>query len=698
LKEDDRRNGGSATVLIFAIVPLVLGTAGWVGWLTERTVLASVRTEFIPMAPNTATCFLLTSIGVLALSRRRKKSFVSVLLGLSLVMSGVRLIEILLGFQTSIEHFLWSAPQRTLGMAPLGEMALATAWAFVILILALWRLNQHPGFDLPASALSSMSLSIGLIFSLGYLYGSPLLYGTTTIPMALTTAVSFVFASAAALAENSFRYVETQQKAEKRKQELAEAARESADNFRSLVDNNPNGLLVVGSNRERLFSNPAAEEFLTQPQRESLDYLPESDCEIVLDDERFFYVTIHPVEWRGSQARLYSIKNTTDLRRSEKKVQELEKQFMHSQKMEALGRLAGGVAHDFNNLLTAIMGYATVLKESQVGPHEELDEILKASERASDLSHRLLALSRSHALEAKTLDLKERVRQTETLLRRLLRPEIEFHSELGDSSPAWVSAVPSAIEQVVLNLVVNAQDAVEGRGRITLEIDQVELDHAYAGSHFQIQPGSYVLLKVSDSGTGIAPEHLPHIFEPYYTTKEKGKGTGLGLSTIYGIVQQSNGSIYVYSVPGRGSTFKVYLPLVEPPEATQLNLQAASPTPKRSMQILLVDDEQSIQMLATRLLERAGHKVACCDSAEDALTLLQEGTAYDLLVTDMILPGQSGLELVCQVPRGLPAILMSGYSEQGLPDREKVLERVVFLEKPFSLAQFESKVDEAVCL
>ena len=651
------------------------------------------------MAPNTATCFLLTSLAIIAVKRGWSRNLTAPLLVVPLVLSSIRLIELLGGFQTGIERLLWAAPEQMLGVAPVGQMAMATAVSFVLLILAVWRLSLNSRFDIAASVLSVMSLSIGAVFLLGYLYGAPLLYGTATIPMALTTALSFVFCGTAALLESSNRYFDFEARVKAKRKEMADALRESAENLRSLVDCNPNGLVVIGARGEQLFINPAGEDILSNAGGQILSDAPESGSEFVLDDKRVVYATVHPIEWRGAEASLYSIKDTTELRRTEEKFQELERQFLHSQKMEALGRLAGGVAHDFNNLLTAIIGYTTMLLESEHGVsiEEDLSEILKASNRAADLSHRLLALSRAHSLETVALDLKERVRQTEALLRRLLRPEIELVCKIDEDEPAWVQAVPSAIEQVVLNLVVNAQDALEGKGRITVEVEQVRLDEAYADSHIQIEPGSYVLLKVSDTGTGIATEHLPHIFEPYYTTKEKGKGTGLGLSTIYGIVQQCQGSVHVYSVPGRGSTFKVYLPESVPPTGSTSSPKLAPIAKRTSMNILLVEDEQSIQRLATRLLERAGHKVACCDSAEKALRLLKnENASYDLLVTDMVLPGQSGLDLVCQVPSRLPTILMSGYSEQGLPEKEAVLERIVFLEKPFSLAQFESKIEEAV--
>ena len=576
---------------------------------------------------------------------------------------------------------------------------MGSALCLLFLVVAIGRLSTKRRFDIPASVLAGMSLSIGLFFLLAYLYRAPLLHGSTTVPMALTSALAFAFASASVLVETSRRFSEFDQRSRNRRQELTDALQESNDNLQSLVDGNPNGLLVLGLNEERLFANPAAEELLAHIPPETLESKPHLDGQFELDDGRVVYATTHPIQWRGSEAFLISIKDTSELRRSEIRCSELETQFLHSQKMEAVGRLAGGVAHDFNNLLTAIIGYTTMLLgcEQATSFEEELEEILKASNRAADLSHRLLALSRAHSLVTVTLDLKERVQQTETLLRRLLRPDISFVCKFDDSEPAWVQAVPSAIEQVVLNLVVNAQDAVEGQGRITLEVGKIQLDETYADSHFQIEPGSYVLLKVSDTGTGIPPEHLPHIFEPYYTTKEKGKGTGLGLSTIYGIVQQSQGSVHVYSIPGRGTTFKVYLPEVLPPNNESSQSKPVTVPTRSSMRVLLVEDEHSIQRLATRLLERAGHSVACCDSAEKALNLLgNDAKPYDLLVTDMMLPGQSGLDLACKVPTGMPMILMSGYSEQGLPDREEVLQRIVFLEKPFSLAQFESKIDEAV--
>ncbi len=367
-----------------------------------------------------------------------------------------------------------------------------------------------------------------------------------------------------------------------------------------------------------------------------------------------------------------------------------EAQFLQAQKMEAVGRLAGGVAHDFNNLLGVIGGYAEILLRA--APEEEarkrLEEILRASERAAGLTRQLLAFSRKQVLEPKVVDLGDLVAESESMLRRLVGEDVEL--QVRRQAPlGQVRVDPNQMQQVLLNLVVNARDAMPKGGFLSLEVANADLDQAYATGHHPLRPGRYVALSVSDSGVGMDRETQARAFEPFFTTKEPGKGTGLGLSTVYGIIKQSGGFIWLYSEPGAGTTFKIYVPRVDEEEPA-VAAQPAAEVRGGHETVLLVEDEAALGTIAAEMLEMSGFRVLGASSGFAALAIVGGGAQVDLLVTDMVMPGMSGRELadrVRQLRPGLRVLFMSGYSDE-IVDRHGSLgpgERL--LQKPFSIAQ-----------
>jgi PAS domain S-box-containing protein len=380
----------------------------------------------------------------------------------------------------------------------------------------------------------------------------------------------------------------------------------------------------------------------------------------------------------------------------------LEAQLLQAQKMEAVGRLAGGVAHDFNNLLTAIIGYAELLM-LHLTPDNPLranvEDILKAGEDAAALTHQLLAFSRKQILQTKILNLNDIVANIGKMLRRLIGEDVELVIAL-DPQLGLVKADPAQIDQVIMNLVVNARDAMPEGGTLTIETKNVHLDEEYARLHMEAQPGPYVMLAVSDSGAGMDEETLSHLFEPFFTTKETGKGTGLGLATVYGIVKQSGGHIGVYSEVGRGTTFKVYLPLSEEAVETGSTFQATPELLRGRETILIVEDADVVRNLAREVLSQSGYTVLEARDGKEALRVCQqhEGPIH-LLLTDVVMPGMSGCEVAEQLASLRPemkVLYMSGYTDNAIV-RHGVLESgIAYLQKPFSPAALTQKVREAL--
>jgi signal transduction histidine kinase len=389
-------------------------------------------------------------------------------------------------------------------------------------------------------------------------------------------------------------------------------------------------------------------------------------------------------------------------RAAEEALRKSEDQLRQSQKVEAIGRLAGGIAHDFNNLLTIITGYCDLLlgrMTADAPMRREIDEVNKAARRAASLTRQLLAFSRRQILEPRVLDLNGIVRETEKMLIRLIGEDIDLKI-LTAADLGRVKTDPGQIEQVLMNLAVNARDAMPRGGKLTIETANVDLDEAYAGTHVSVRPGSYVRLAVSDTGTGMDRDTLAQIFEPFFTTKGPGKGTGLGLSTVYGIVKQSGGNIWVYSEPGRGTTFKIYLPRVAQ-AAEQPARDRRPPRMSRGTETILVaEDEAVLRELVRHILETSGYTVlVAADGAEAMATCDRHAGPIHLMLSDVVMPQMGGRELaerLAAVRPDMKVLYMSGYTSDAIVHHGMLKPGTHFLQKPFTPEGLTTKVREVL--
>ncbi|MDE3054829.1 MAG: response regulator, partial [Gemmatimonadota bacterium] len=378
----------------------------------------------------------------------------------------------------------------------------------------------------------------------------------------------------------------------------------------------------------------------------------------------------------------------------------LEEQFQQAQRMEAIGRLAGGIAHDFNNLLTVIMTTTELLMSWQPGdppPTGELDEVYRAARRGADLTRQLLAFGRRQVLAMRPLSVGALVLDMEGMLRRLLGEDVQLRV-VASAEPDIVRADQSQLEQVLMNLVVNARDAMPEGGQIVVETGPVELAQGEMAGHPAMAPGAYVRIAVSDTGTGIPPDAMEHLFEPFFTTKPKDKGTGLGLATVYGIVKQLGGYVWPYSEPGQGTTFKIFLPRVDD-AAPAAHAEPARREDQRGHQTILVaEDESAIRALLERVLRSRGYDVIAAASGEDALRAVADRRGpIHLLVSDVVMPGMSGPQLAARLaelhPEAVP-LFLSGYTDEAVLRLGVAAGRVAFLQKPFTHEEFLVKVRE----
>ena len=404
-------------------------------------------------------------------------------------------------------------------------------------------------------------------------------------------------------------------------------------------------------------------------------------------------LTISPV--RDSAGRIIGAsaigRNITDTK-------QMEEMFRQSQKMEAVGRLAGGVAHDFNNMLSVIIGYSEILLErtnTDVQMRQQCEEIKRAGERAASLTRQLLAFSRQQVLEPRILNLNTSVAEIEKMLRRLIGEDVELRTSLH-SALGSVKADPGQIEQIIMNLAVNARDAMPQGGKLVIETANELLDEDYAFHHPTCAPGRYVSLTVTDDGAGMSPETKARIFEPFFTTKELGKGTGLGLATVYGVVKQSGGFVWVYSELGQGSVFKIYLPRIDTPEQRIQPLEPAPEFIRATETVLLVEDEPSVRKLTRNLLEQGGYTVLEADNGEHAVDIARKHSGpIHLLLTDVVMPGMTGPILVEKIasvhPEAIP-LYVSGYSGSFGTQTGLVPEGAALLQKPFTRAALLKKL------
>jgi hypothetical protein len=414
-------------------------------------------------------------------------------------------------------------------------------------------------------------------------------------------------------------------------------------------------------------------------------------------DGRTFDVELisHELAYAGRRVRLVVAQDISERKH-------LEGQLRQAQKMEAIGRLAGGVAHDFNNLLMVIKGHTELLL-SLLAPGDQItrkiQQIDRSADRAATLTRQLLAFSRMQVLQPQVMNLNTIVEEMGKLLPRLIGEDIELAIHTA-SDLGMIRADASQMEQVLMNLAVNARDAMPNGGKLLIETSNLELDQGYTSTHPLMKPGSYVQLVVTDNGTGMDAETQAHIFEPFFTTKEKGKGTGLGLATVYGIVKQSGGFIWVYSEVDQGTSFKIYLPRVDQVEEHPGIARPISEIPKGTETVLLAEDEQDVREIARQFLETGGYEVIEAKDGADAIRLAAEHRGkIDLLVTDMVMPGMTGQELAVCLQRehpGLCVVFMSGYSEHAATEMADADPSVRLLSKPFSRFAFLRIVREVL--
>jgi PAS domain S-box-containing protein len=503
-----------------------------------------------------------------------------------------------------------------------------------------------------------------------------------------------------------------------------EALRRSETRYRSLVQSAVYGIYRSSVDGKFLDVNPALIAMLGYERTEDLLALdPTRDVfvnsgeqvRLMQDFQRSGTLDSSEVHWKRKDGKTITVRlsgraATTDA--GEEPVLEviaedvterraLEEQFRQAQKMEAVGRLAGGVAHDFNNLLMVISGYTEVLLdqiETNASLQAKVLAIQQAADRATTLTRQLLAFSRKQLLELKVVDVNAIVSDMERLLRPLIGENVELSTRLM-SGVGHTRADAGQLEQVIMNLVVNAKDAMPKGGKIVIHTSESKLEESAGREHGLITPGTYVLLSVSDNGAGMDRETQSRIFEPFFTTKEKGKGTGLGLSTVYGIVKQSGGYIFAESILGRGTTFRIYLPRVEDPAEQASTTHATSVTGNGSETVLLVEDEESVRQLVRETLQARGYNVIEAENGEAGLRAAEQASTIDLVITDVVMPGMNGRELARRLAAERPQIkvlYLSGYTEEAILHEGGMEAGTAFLQKPFTLQVLARKVREVL--
>ena len=783
-----------------AAIAAGLAALAILGWLTPARALSSFGSAFIPMAPSTAVCFLLLAGATAAYAAVPKRALATrAAAAAAWVVSGLALVQLaqaLGGGPSTADTLLVPRPAR-FGQVLVGRMSPLTAIAFLLAggaLLAVAGGRRRPALGDLGGWLASLLAALGGVVLLGYGYGTPLLYGGTVVPMALTTALAFGALAVALLSlAGRGRFPLRSLSGGSARARLLRAflpivpAVVVADGlfFRFAPATNPalhaaivalllaivvtvgvaRAAHVVGQALDRAEDERRARDRAERATQEQARMLVESQrvarlgsyrADLVAGswtssamlDEIFgigdpafrkdlpgWLAVVHPDERDemaayfaevagGRQAfdREYRIRRLSDGAErwvhaigeltydgegrpleligtiqdvTERKAAEVEKAHVEgmlrqSQRLEAVGQLAGGVAHDFNNILGVITGYAELAQKQLPEGHParpRLAEILKAAGRAAALTRRLLAFGRKQVMQPKLLDLNHLLRDLGRMVERLVGEDVELELRTAPELGA-VKADPTQIEQVVMNLVVNARDAMPRGGGLTIETANVDLDEAYAALHPPAQAGRFVMIAVSDSGVGMDAEVQKHVFEPFFTTKPPGEGAGLGLATVYGIVKQSGGYIWVYSEPGRGTTFKIYLPRADEAPGAEAAAPAGLPSARGHETVLVVEDNAPLREAVRETLGELGYVVLIAGDGESAIeTAASHAGPIHLLLSDVVMPklGGPGLALrVAALRPGIRVLYMSGYSN-GVISRHGVLgPDVLLLEKPFT--------------
>ncbi len=513
--------------------------------------------------------------------------------------------------------------------------------------------------------------------------------------------------------------------------EILRSLRDSENNYRELFDNAPVGyhevntegritkvnlreLQMLGYTHEEMIGHYLWDFNLEQESRDSLKAKLKGELQVgkafertyIKKDGTLLNVLVEDNLIKDENGRITGLRSTiqdiTELKRLERERENLEAQLRQSQRMESIGLLAGGIAHDFNNILSIIIGTCDLclLEIPRGNPLRlNLEEIKRASIRAADLTHQLLAFGRKQIMELKIINLNLLIKNLEKMLQRIIGEDIELRTFLNEDL-GNIKADPSQIEQVILNLIVNAKDAMPKGGKLTIETSNVELDEGYAQKHIGANPGPHVMLSITDTGQGMTQEIKERIFEPFFTTKERGKGTGLGLSTVYGIVKQSEGNIWVYSEPEKGTTFKIYFPIVKEDAEIIEEKITTHEIPGGNETIIVVEDEEPVRKLAFRILEKKGYNVLEAKDGEEAIFICKN---YDkpihLILTDVVMPRMSGKELVERLKFIHPevkSLFMSGYTDNAIATHGILEEGIKYLQKPFTIEGLLRKVRDVL--
>jgi PAS domain S-box-containing protein len=515
------------------------------------------------------------------------------------------------------------------------------------------------------------------------------------------------------------------------KKQAERALRQSEERFRRLLQNSNDMLAVIDEHARPLSINGASQAVLgyepaellgvnalDEPHPDDAHAVREAHAKTLAEPGRAQRVEYRARRKDGSwvwieavgnnlfadpsvRGIVVNIRDISARKQAEAEREKLQEQLLQSQKMESVGRLAGGVAHDFNNMLGVILGHVDLALENaslDQALRGDLDEIRRAAERSADLTRQLLAFARKQTIAPKILDINQTLEGMLKMLRRLIGEDIDL-VWLPGREAGMVRMDPSQMDQILANLAVNARDAIAGTGKLTIETGRATFDDAYCAEHVGFVAGEYVLLAVSDNGCGMDAETRSHLFEPFFTTKERGKGTGLGLATIFGIVRQNDGFINVYSEPGHGTTFKVYLPRHQP-AGTQPARAASAPAVGGKGTVLLVEDEPAIRQVTVRMLARLGYTVISAGTPGEAIQLAREYVGeIDLLLTDVVMPEMNGRDLaknLLSLRPGLKRLFVSGYTANVIAHHGVLDQGVLFLQKPFSIEALAAKVREAL--
>ncbi len=611
------------------------------------------------------------------------------------------------------------------------SIGIAVAAAFVALNLAgrVRASDEHPAL-LKLAGAGIMGIAIAgmhytAMWAATFVPGPPDTAGETLLlatgPLAIAVTISSIIILAVAIgASVTTRSLARRAEVTRREQEFAEQIRQSEEYYRSLIENATDLIVVVDASGHRRYASPSYRRILgydptTLIGRKTDELMHPDDVAdfhatfaALLSEtgtEREFSVRVRHADgsWRTLHVVAHNLLQHPAVRgvimtaQDETERRRLEMQFQQSQKMEAVGRLAGGVAHDFNNLLTVIMGNTAMLLSDE---HSEatrgvLLEVRDAAQRAAGLTRQLLAFSRQQVLQPRVLQLNDIVVGMNNMIMRLLGEDIEVQLRLSEASPP-IRADAGQLEQALLNLAVNARDAMPHGGLLTLATGPMTTDRVLASQHDQVPPGNYACLEVSDTGHGIDPSVMPRVFEPFFTTKDVSKGTGLGLATVYGIMKQSGGYVTVRSAPERGSNFRLLFPALQDQEVPHLSEDSSNGEAQGSATILLIEDEMAVRSFAKRALEQRGYRVIAAASGLEAIEHAREyhGQIH-LIVSDVVLPDINGREAsdrICQVRAATRVLFMSGYTEDEMIHRGVRSNGLNFLQKPFGPAELIDKV------